>query len=72
MPSIVGGPIKINSNSGVINFGDTLNISPKEASKSVSGSGAGHTGDFQITNNGININNTLDPDGFDQNQGGNV
>jgi spore germination protein PF len=68
MPAIIGGPFKINSNQGVINFGDSINISPKSTSKSVSGSGGGNTGDFIVTNNGININNTLDPDVADQNQ----
>ncbi|SDH49763.1 spore germination protein [Alteribacillus bidgolensis] len=72
MPSIVLGPFKFNSNDGVINFGDTRNIAPKETSKSISGSGGGNTGDFLLTNNGININNTIDPDVFDQNQTGNV
>ncbi|WP_280771971.1 spore germination protein [Salipaludibacillus daqingensis] len=70
MPSIVYGPFKINSNDGVLNFGDTLNISPKGTSKSVSGSGGSNTGDFIITNNGINLNNTLDPDLTDQNIAG--
>ncbi|MGO4886741.1 spore germination protein [Anaerobacillus sp. MEB173] len=65
MPSIVG-PFKVNSNSGVMNFGDSLNISPKSNEKSVSGSGGGNTGDFIMTNNGININNMIDPDIIDQ------
>lgn len=72
MPAIVGGPFKINENGGVINFGDTLNISPKSTSKSVSGSGGGNSGDFTIVNNGINMNNVLDPDVVDQNLAGNV
>ncbi|UTR10085.1 spore germination protein [Evansella sp. LMS18] len=72
MPSIIGGPIKILSNSGVVNFGDSLNSSPKSTTKTVTGSGSAHTGDFQLTNNGINMNNVLDPDVNDQNQGGNV
>jgi spore germination protein PF len=72
MPAIVGGPFKINENGGVINFGDTLNISPKSVSKSVSGSGGGNSGDFTIVNNGLNLNNVLDPDVVDQNQAGNV
>ncbi|WP_088105444.1 spore germination protein [Halalkalibacter urbisdiaboli] len=72
MPSIVGGPIKVNSNEGVMNFGDSLNISPKSTNKVVSGSGGGNTGDFIVTNNGFNINNTSDPDVADQNQGGNA
>ncbi|WP_227936819.1 spore germination protein [Alkalihalobacillus deserti] len=72
MPSIVAGPFKVNSNGGVMNFGDALNISPKSTSKAVSGSGGGNSGDFIITNNGFNINNVVDPDVLDQNQGGNA
>lgn len=78
MPSIVG-PIKINSVSGgVVNFGDALNLSPKDASKSVSGSGGSNTGDFIIENNGISISsissisNSVDPDLIDQNQAANL
>ncbi|WP_096200499.1 spore germination protein [Bacillus sp. FJAT-45350] len=72
MPSIVGGPFKINENSGVINFGSSINISPKSTAKAFSGSGAGNTGDFIVTNNGVNANNTFDPDVVDQSQGANV
>ncbi|MFV8829182.1 spore germination protein [Alkalihalobacterium sp. APHAB7] len=67
MPAIVFGPFKINANDGNISFGDVLNMSPKSASKSVTGSGSAHTGDFMLTWNGININNALDPDVIDQN-----
>ncbi|HUC92231.1 MAG TPA: spore germination protein [Paenibacillus sp.] len=59
MPSIVGS-ININSNSGTVNFGDTLNISPKSASKSVSGPG-GSTGNLVNAVNGPTINNVWDP-----------
>ncbi|MFK2825526.1 spore germination protein [Bacillus sp. B190/17] len=72
MPSIISGPFKVNSNGGVMNFGDALNISPKSTSKSVAGSGGGNTGDFIITNNGISVSNVADPDAVDQNQAGNV
>jgi spore germination protein PF len=65
MPSIVG-PITINSVSGVINFGDSLNISPTSSSKTNAGSGAFNTGDFICTNNGISATNTIDPDISDQ------
>ncbi|SDH49485.1 spore germination protein [Alteribacillus bidgolensis] len=72
MPSLVIGPFKFNSNDGVINFGDSQNISPKDTSKTIDGSGGSNTGDFIQTNNGININNTFDHDVKDQNQSGNV
>lgn len=66
MPSIVG-PININSISGgVINFGDSFNISPTSSSKTNAGSGAFNTGDFIMTNNGISATNTIDPDFNDQ------
>lgn len=71
MPSIVGG-ININSNSGTINFGDTLNISPISSSKTVSGQGGGNTGNLVNTINGANLNNTVDPDLIDQPQTGNI
>ncbi|WP_209124637.1 spore germination protein [Alkalihalobacillus sp. BA299] len=67
MPAIVIGPFKINGNEGNISFGDVLNMSPKSAGKSISGSGSGNTGDFICTNNGISINGALDPDVLDQN-----
>ncbi len=72
MPSIICGPFKVNENGGIMNFGDALNISPKSVSKSVSGSGGGNSGDFTIVNNGISVNNVLDPDVLDQNQAANA
>jgi spore germination protein PF len=72
MPAIVG-PIKINSVSGgVVNFGDSFYLSPKSASKSISGSGSGNTGDFHIVNNGFSISSGVDPDVNDQNQTANA
>jgi len=68
MPSVVG-PIKITSVSSgaVVNFGDSLYVSPKTASKVNAGSGALNTGDFIITFNGISLTNDFDPDVFDSN-----
>jgi spore germination protein PF len=68
MPSVVG-PIKITSVSSgaVVNFGDTLYISPKVATKTNGGSGAFNTGDFIITMNGINLTNDFDQDVSDSN-----
>ncbi|MFD1735245.1 spore germination protein [Bacillus salitolerans] len=66
MPSIVG-PVVINSvGGGVINFGDSFNVSPVNTSKTNAGSGAFNTGDFIMTNNGISATNTFDPDLNDQ------
>ncbi|PGT88254.1 spore germination protein [Bacillus sp. AFS040349] len=68
MPCIVGGPIKFNSISGgVINFGDSFNISPKNIDKAISGAGGGGVGDFQFVNSGISITIGVDPDVTDQN-----
>lgn len=71
MPSIIGG-ININSNSGTVNFGDTLNISPISTSKTVSGQGGGNTGNLVNLINGANLNNAVDPDLIDQPQTGNI
>ncbi|GCD83848.1 spore germination protein [Parageobacillus thermoglucosidasius] len=68
MPSVVG-PIKINnvSSGAVVQMGDCLYIAPKVATKTMTGSGGFNTGDFIITNNGINLTNTFDSDAFDSN-----
>jgi spore germination protein PF len=68
MPAVVG-PIKITSISSgaVFQVGDALYISPKSASKAQAGSGGFNTGDFIMTNNGISLTNTFDPDLFDSN-----
>jgi spore germination protein PF len=65
MPSIVLS-VNINSNSGTVNFGDTLSISPVSNSKSVSGQGGGNTGNLVNTLNGASVNNVLDPSVIDQ------
>ncbi|WEG11008.1 spore germination protein [Pullulanibacillus sp. KACC 23026] len=68
MPSFYFNPIKIDSiGSGAqVNFGDVLNISPKAMSKSISGSGAFETGDFQVHYEWFSLTNTIDSDGSDQ------
>ncbi len=71
MPAIVG-PIKINEVSGIVNFGDTFYLSPKNQSKSASGSGGGNVGDFHIVNNGLSATNMVDPDVSDQNMTANT
>jgi spore germination protein PF len=71
VPSVVGA-VNINSNSGTVNFGDTLNISPKSATKTFSGSGGGNTGNVVNTINGANATNTLDPSIVDQPLVGNI
>lgn len=71
MPSIVGG-VNINSNEGIINFGDTLNISPKSTSKSIAGQGGANVGNVVNTLNGASVNNTIDPDVIDSSTASNA
>lgn len=66
MPSIVGPVQIVNVGGGTIQFGDTLFISPKSNSKSVTGSGAANTGGLVITNNGLSASNVLDTNLIDQ------
>ncbi|SFA79484.1 MULTISPECIES: spore germination protein [unclassified Bacillus (in: firmicutes)] len=66
MPAIVGPVQIVNVGGGTVQFGDTVIISPKSASKANSGSGSGNTGGFIITNNGISASNVLDTNLVDQ------
>lgn len=68
MPSIICGPIKINSisNAAQLNFGDALNISPKNNSKTNGGAGAFPTGDLQNHYEFMSSTNVFDPDGTDE------
>lgn len=63
MPAIVGG-VKIISvgSAGIVNFGDSLYISPKSTSKTYAGSGSFNTGDLPINNNAVNATITADND----------
>ncbi|PLT30427.1 spore germination protein [Peribacillus deserti] len=72
MPSFVG-PVQITSvaTGGIAHFGDALVISPKEATKSVSGSGAGNTGLLILTNTLANGNLVNDANLVDQAMVGN-
>ncbi len=65
LPSIVQS-VNINSNSGTVNFGDALSISPTTNTKSVSGQGGSNTGNIVNTLNGANINNVSDAALIDQ------
>lgn len=71
MPAIVG-PVQITNVEGVVQFGDTLFISPKSNSKSTTGSGTFNTAAFVVTNNGFSINNTVDTNLIDQPTVGNT
>ncbi|TVY04423.1 spore germination protein [Cohnella terricola] len=63
MPCIVGN-VKILSigSSGVVQFGDSIQISPSSNSKTYAGSGSFLTGDLPISNNAVSATITNDPD----------
>jgi hypothetical protein len=63
MPCIVGN-VKILSvdHGGVVQFGDSIQISPTSTSKSYAGSGSFLTGDLSRTNNAVSTTKTNDPD----------
>jgi spore germination protein PF len=66
MPAFLG-PVQIfNVAGGVVHFGDTAVISPKNNTKSYAGSGSGSVGAFVVTNNGLSSSNTLDTNVVDQ------
>ena len=71
MPSIVGG-VNVNNNSGTLNFGDVLNISPKSSSKTFQGQGGSNTANLINEINGASSTNTLDANVTDQPIVGNV
>lgn len=66
MPAIVGPVQIVNVGEGVVQFGDSLFISPKGNSKATLGSGTSNTGAFIITNNGLNASNYIDTSLLDQ------
>lgn len=66
MPAIIGPVQIVNVGGGVVQFGDTLVISPKSASKSTSGSGSGNTGGVIITNSGFSSSTKVDTNLVDQ------
>jgi spore germination protein PF len=71
LPSVVGA-VNVNTNSGTLNFGDVLNISPKSSTKTFQGQGGGSTGNIVNEMNGVNTTNTIDANGVDQPIAGNV
>ncbi|WHY63051.1 spore germination protein [Cytobacillus firmus] len=66
MPAIIGPVQIINVGGGIVQFGDSLYISPKSNSKSTTGQGAANSGGFIITNNGLSASNVLDTSLVDQ------
>jgi spore germination protein PF len=68
MPANIFGPVTINNIGGaaIVEFGDTVFISPKNASKSYHGSGSSNTGAQVINNNGISSTGTVQSSLIDQ------
>lgn len=63
MPAVVGFVNIVNiGSSGVVQFGDTFQLSPTSTSKTYAGSGSFLTGSLANANNGVSATNTLDPD----------
>ncbi len=71
MPAFVGPVQIVNIGGGNVQFGDTLNISPKSNSNQLQVQAAGNTGGFVITNNGISATNHFDTNLIDQPNVGN-
>ena len=71
MPAIIG-PVQIfNVAGGVVQFGDTVVISPKASTKTTSGSGSNSTGGFISIIDGLSANTTIDSNLIDQPIAGN-
>lgn len=66
MPAIIGPVQIINVGGGIVQFGDTVYISPKSSSKTFAGSGGFNTGGFIVTNSGLSGTNVLDTNLIDQ------
>lgn len=66
MPAILGPVQIVNVSGGIVQFGDTVYISPKTGSKTYAGSGGFNTGGFIVTNTGLSGTNVLDTNLIDQ------
>ncbi|NRD78385.1 spore germination protein [Bacillus sp. BRMEA1] len=66
MPAIIGPVQIVNVSGGIVQFGDTIYISPKSGTKTFGGSGGFNTGGFVLTNNGLSGTNVLDTNLVDQ------
>lgn len=66
MPAIIGPVQIVNVTGGTVQFGDSLFISPKSASKSSTGAGSSNTGIGFFTATGFSANNVLDTNLLDQ------
>ncbi|MEH7114211.1 spore germination protein [Neobacillus niacini] len=71
MPAIMGPVQIVNVSGGIVQFGDTVYISPKSATKTNAGSGGFNTGAIIFTANGLSGTNVLDANLVDQPIAGN-
>ncbi|WP_027085093.1 spore germination protein [Cohnella panacarvi] len=63
MPCIVGNVKILSVGSGsVVQFGDSLQVSPSSTSKTYAGAGSFLTGDLSRSNNAVSATNTNDTD----------
>ncbi|MBO9596779.1 MAG: spore germination protein [Cohnella sp.] len=63
MPCIVGNIKIVSVGSGsVVQFGDSLQVSPSSTSKTYAGAGSFITGDLSRSNNAVSATNTNDTD----------
>ncbi|MEV5028584.1 spore germination protein [Paenibacillus sp. LPE1-1-1.1] len=63
MPAVVGFVKIVSIGSGsIVQFGDSLEVSPTSSSKTYAGSGSFLTGSLTNSNNAVSATNTLDPD----------
>ena len=63
MPAVVGFVKFISVGSAsIVQFGDTLQVTPSSNSKTYAGSGSFLTGSLTNSNNAVSATNSLDPD----------
>ncbi|HIW33808.1 MAG TPA: spore germination protein [Candidatus Paenibacillus intestinavium] len=63
MPSIVGFVnVVSNGSSGIVQFGDAVQVSPSSSSKTYAGAGSFLTGSLANSNTGLSATNSLDND----------
>ncbi|MBO0961253.1 spore germination protein [Neobacillus sp. MM2021_6] len=66
MPAIIGPVQIVTVSGGIVQFGDTVYISPKSSSKTFAGSGGFNTGGLIVSNTGLSGTNVLDTNLIDQ------
>lgn len=63
IPAVVGFVKIVSVGSGsIVQFGDTVQVSPSSTSKTYAGSGSFLTGSLTNSNNAVSATNTVDPD----------